>query len=251
MTREQQLAEAFVDLSDTLAEDVDPLTLLDRLVRHCVDLTGIDAAGVMLANARGGLRPAAATESRTTLTEILQAQIQEGPCIDAYTTGDVVHAEALADHEDRWPVFVPVARTAGYQGAHALPLRVRDQAVGALNLLTRRPTALTAAETGLLRALADVATVTVLTWDRAALLPADVSSRTQSVLSGKAVVDTACGMLAATADLTPHEAARRLFAYAARCRQRPTDVAEQLVRRGIAPQHVLKEQEPEGDAPRR
>ncbi|MFI6146990.1 GAF domain-containing protein [Streptomyces sp. NPDC051109] len=135
-TREQQLAEAFVDLSDTLADDVDPLTLLDRLVRHCVDLTGTDAACVMLANARGSLRPAAATEERTVLTEILQSEAQRGSCVEAHTTGAPVRADALADHAERWPAFVAVARAAGYGGAHALPPRARQQTLGALNLLS-------------------------------------------------------------------------------------------------------------------
>ncbi|MFJ6797647.1 GAF and ANTAR domain-containing protein [Streptomyces sp. NPDC091268] len=241
MTREQQLAEAFVDLSDTLADDVDPLTLLDRLVRHCVALTGIDAAGVMLANARGLLRPTAATDDRTTLTEIMQAQIRQGPCIDAYRTGFPVHAIALADHRDRWPAFVPLALAAGYQGAHALPLLVRGQSVGALNLLSNLPTTLTGAENRLLRALTDVATTAAVTWAREPLRPGDIVTRTQAVLSGKALVDTACGMLAATADMTPHEAVRRLHDCAAQHRTRPTELADRLVQRAIRPEDVLAE----------
>ncbi|MGW7451252.1 GAF domain-containing protein [Streptomyces sp. NPDC054787] len=238
-TREQRLAEAFVDLSDTLADDVDPLTLLDRLVRHCVELTGIDAAGVMLANARGSLRPAAATEARTTLTELLQAQVRQGPCVEAYLTGAPVHADALADHAQRWPAFVEVARAAGYESAHALPLRARQQSVGALNLLGGRPVTLGEAEIKLLRALADVATTAVLTWVREPLATDDIATRTQAALSGKALVDTASGMLAATAGLIPHEALRYLRAYAARRGRRPTEIAEQLVRRTVRPEVVL------------
>uniref|UniRef100_A0AAU2UXB8 Uncharacterized protein n=1 Tax=Streptomyces sp. NBC_00003 TaxID=2903608 RepID=A0AAU2UXB8_9ACTN len=49
MTREQQLAQAFVSLSDTYAHDLDPVLLLDRLTAHCVHLVGADAAGVMVA----------------------------------------------------------------------------------------------------------------------------------------------------------------------------------------------------------
>ncbi|WP_168714802.1 ANTAR domain-containing protein [Streptomyces sp. A0592] len=67
-------------------------------------------------------------------------------------------------------------------------------------------------------------------------------SRTQAVLSGKAVVDTARGMLAATAGITPHEAARYLHAYAAHHHHhRPTSVADRLVRRALTPEEVLHE----------
>ncbi|MEV7728863.1 GAF and ANTAR domain-containing protein [Streptomyces sp. NPDC087917] len=239
MTRERQLTEAFVDLSDTLADDVDPFTLLDRLAHHCVDLTGIDAAGVMIVNARGDLRPTVATEDRTILTELLQARTHQGPCVDAFTTGIAVHAIALVDHDDRWPDFVPVARAAGYEGAHAFPLRARDQTVGALNLLTRLPATLTGSEIRLLRALADVATTAVITWHRAPLRVADVLTRAQQALSGKAALDTASGMLAATAHITPHRATRHLQTYAARHHRRPTDIADLILIRAIRPQEVL------------
>ncbi|MGW7460232.1 GAF domain-containing protein [Streptomyces sp. NPDC054797] len=107
------------------------------------------------------MRPAAATEARTTLTELLQAQVRQGPCVEAHLTGAPVHADALADHAQRWPAFVEVARAAGYESAHAFPLRARQQSVGALNLLSGRPVTLGEAEIKLLRPLADVATTAV------------------------------------------------------------------------------------------
>ncbi|MGR4880322.1 GAF and ANTAR domain-containing protein [Streptomyces sp. LARHCF249] len=238
-TREQQLTEAFVALSDTLADDVDALVLLGRLARHSVALTDVDAAGVMLMNARGHLRPAAATEHTVELTEMWQAQIRQGPCIDAFTTGTAVHAADFETHQDRWPKFVPLARAAGYQGAHALPLLARGQAVGALNLLCHHPASLTGAETHLLRALANVATTALLTWDHTALRTEDITTRTQAALSGKAVFDTATGVLAATAHISPIQAAQHLRAYADRHHQRPTDIAAALVDRRITPRVVL------------
>ncbi|MFJ3966499.1 GAF domain-containing protein [Streptomyces sp. NPDC090036] len=232
-TREQQLTEAFVALSDTLGDNVDPLVLLGRLVHHSVALTPVDAAGVMLANTRGGLRSAITTEHAAELTEIWQAEVKQGPCIEAFTTGRVVHAPELASQQNRWPDFTPLALAAGYEGAHALPLRHRGQTIGALNLLVRHPTALTDADTTLLRALADVATTAVLAWDRQPLRPEDITTRTQTALIGKAIFDTASGMLAATADITPAEGASSLRAYADRHHLRPTDVADQLVRRTL------------------
>ncbi|GGX69690.1 GAF domain-containing protein [Streptomyces fructofermentans] len=187
--------------------------LLDRLARYCVDRTSVDAAGVMLANARGQLRPAVSTDARATLTEVMQAQIRQGPCIDAYTRGRQVHAVGLRDHQERWPVFVPLALAAGYEGAHALPLHVRGQALGALNLFSCRPSALSGMEPRLLRALADVAITAVLTWDRAPLRPDGIATRVQ----------------------------------AARTHLRPTDVADQLVRRLITPERVLDEVSDRGE----
>ncbi|MFJ6797299.1 GAF and ANTAR domain-containing protein [Streptomyces sp. NPDC091268] len=241
-TREQPVTEAFVALGDTLGRKVDPLVLLGRLIRHSVALTSIEAAGVMLANARGSLRSAITTEYGAELTEIWQSEVKQGPCIEGFTTGTAVHAPELAAQQDRWPDFVPLARAAGYEGAHALPLQQNGQTIGALNLLARTPVALTYTESTLLRGFADVVTTAVLAWDRQLLGPDDVTARTQAALSGKAVFDIASGMLAATADITPAEAAVRLHAYADHHQQRPTDIADQLVRRTLDPHTVLTPQ---------
>ncbi|AWZ09183.1 GAF and ANTAR domain-containing protein [Streptomyces sp. ICC4] len=221
MNRELEITEAFVSLTDTVADDVDPLTLLRRLVDHCVSLTAMDAAGVMLANARGRLQSVAVTEDRVELTEVFQIQVSEGPCIDAYRTGHPIQADDLADAGGRWPAFTPLARAAGFEAAHSFPLQLRGQNIGALNLL------------------AHTATTSVLTWSREPLRPYDIVTRTQAALSTKAVLDIALGMLAATAEISPAEAARHLHSYAAGHRQRTIDIAEDLVRRRMTPQSVL------------
>ncbi|GAA0290557.1 GAF and ANTAR domain-containing protein [Streptomyces polychromogenes] len=239
MNREQAITEAFVSLTDTLADDVDPLTLLRRLADHCVHLTALDAAGVMLVNARGRLQSAVVTEERVEITEMFQAQADEGPCIDAYNTGEPVHADDLTASEDRWPVFAPLALAAGFEAAHSFPLRLRGETIGALNLLARTPTSIPPQDARLLQALALVATTSVLTWSREPLRPYDIVTHTQAALSAKAVLDIASGMLAASAAITPAEAAQRLRAYAAVHHQRPADVADALVRRALTPQDVL------------
>ncbi|MFI1715098.1 GAF and ANTAR domain-containing protein [Streptomyces litmocidini] len=137
----------------------------------------------------------------------------------------------FAAYEERWPSFVPVARAAGYASAHALPLQVRGQRIGALNLLSHVPTSLSPSETTLLRGLANVASAAVVTWNRDLVRPTDIATRAHAALSAKALLDTATGMIAATEDITPREAARWPQAYAAQHHRRPTDVAEELVRR--------------------
>ncbi|MFJ3582246.1 GAF and ANTAR domain-containing protein [Streptomyces sp. NPDC090127] len=240
MTRERQLTEAFVSLTDVTADEVDPMVLLRRLVDHSVRLTSVDAAGVMLANARGQLRPVAATSGQVEMTEMLQGQIAQGPCVDAYVTGVPVHADDIGARADRWPAFVPLAEAAGFRAVHALPLRVRHQRVGALNLLAHGPTSLSADETHLLQALADTAATAVITWTSDPLRPFDIVTRAQAALSGKALVDTAIGMIAATAGIGPSRAAEHLSAYAAARGERVSEVAAQMVKRVLLPETVLR-----------
>ncbi|WP_392896630.1 GAF domain-containing protein [Streptomyces sp. LN699] len=237
MTRDQQLAEAFVGLGDTLADDVDPLTLLDRLVRNCVALTPVDAAAVILANVRGRLRVAAVTDDGVEATELFHLHPAQGPCADSFRLGAAVHAPDL--DAETWPEVTPLARRAGYRGAHGLPLRVRGQKVGALHLLTRDPTALTESDVALLQAMADVTLHAVAIWRANPPRPADVVTNTQAALATKAAVDTAAVMLAAAGSLAPHEARQALHIYSARRGQRAGRVAHELILRDLDPHAVV------------
>lgn len=80
--REQRVSEAFVALADTLIDDYDMIDLLDRLVAHCVALLAADAAGILLADHRGELRPVAASSEDAQTMELLQLQADEGPCLE-------------------------------------------------------------------------------------------------------------------------------------------------------------------------
>ncbi|MCX5071641.1 GAF domain-containing protein [Streptomyces sp. NBC_00513] len=239
MTRDQQLAEAFVGLGDNLADDVDPLTLLDRLVRNCVALTPVDAAAVMLANVRGRLRAAAVTDDGAEATELFHFHPAQGPCADSFRLGAAVHAPDLDAAAEAWPDVAPLARRAGYRGAHGMPLHVRDQKVGALHLLTRDTTALTESDVALLQAMADVTIKAVATWRANPPRPADVVANTQAALATKAAVDTAAVLLAAAGSLAPHEARQALHTYSVRRGQRAGRVAHALILRDLDPHAVV------------
>lgn len=239
MNREQQLAEALVGLADSLADDIDPVVLLDRLVLGCADLSGADAVGVMVANARGELRLMAVTDSRAALLEFFQLQIDEGPCVDCYRTGERIDAPDLGDSARRWPQAVPLARAQGFQAAHALPLRVRHQTVGAVNLLLSAPGGLPSHELDLVQALADVTAVALVNWNPHPLRPSDVSSSVQRAVAAKATVDVATGMIAEFGALSPGEAHMALRTWSAQNGRRLTDVAHGLVRRTLSMAEVL------------
>ncbi|MER6420892.1 GAF and ANTAR domain-containing protein [Streptomyces sp. NPDC001137] len=231
MNREQQLAEALVGLADSLADDVDPVVLLDRLVLHCLDLVGADAVGVMIAGLRGELRLMAVTDQRAALTEFFQLQTDEGPCVDCYRKSERIDAPDLGDSAHRWPHVAPYAREHGFRSAHALPMRVHHQTVGALNLLLTTPGGLPALDLHLAQALADVTTVALVNWSPHALRPTDVSSSVQRAVAAKATVDIATGMIAEHGGLSLPDARSALAAWATRNGRRLTDVAHGLVQR--------------------
>ena len=167
--REELISRAFVSLADTLVDEYDVIDLLDRLVGYSVELLAADAAGIVLADARGGLRAVAASSEDAQLMELLQLQSDQGPCLDCVRSGSPVNVIDLTvpAAADRWPVFAAaVADSVAFRSVHALPLRLRGEAIGALNLFHRQPGPLPPVDLSLGQALADVATIGILSRTR-------------------------------------------------------------------------------------
>ncbi|MFC9281296.1 GAF domain-containing protein [Streptomyces collinus] len=239
MSREQQLAEAVAGLADPFADDVDPVVLVDRLARACVDITGADAVGVMVASTRGDLRTLAVTDERAAFMELFQLQTDEGPCLDCYREGRRVDARDMSARTDRWPLLAPFALRSGFGSVHAVPLRVHRQTVGAVNLLIREPGGLPPLDLELAQTLADITAVALVNWTPDRVRPADVSGRVQAALAAKATVDMASGMIAEAGGLSLTEARAALRARAGGHHGRLIDTAQALVRRTLSPRDVL------------
>lgn len=241
--REQELADAFVGLADTLAHDVDPVVLLDRLARHCVEIIGADAVGVMMATLRGDLRSMAVTDDAAGFLELLQLQSGEGPCLDCYRGRAPVDAPDLEGRSVLWPQWTALALRHGYRAAHALPLRVHQQTVGAVILLLAAPGGLPAADLRLAQALADVAALALVHWSPEPVRPSDIHTRIQAAVAAEATVEMATGMLAEQGGLSLPEALSALRAYTAHQGSRLIDTSQALVCRALAPEVVLAQRE--------
>ena len=133
------LSEAFVELTDTMVAGFDVIDFLHVLTDRSVQLLDVSAAGLLLADPRGELRVVAASSEAARLLELFQLQNDQGPCLDCFRTGRPVAAGDLAAAAARWPRFAPAAQRAGFTAVQALPMRLRDQVIGALNLFRAVP----------------------------------------------------------------------------------------------------------------
>src|ERR1700683_186409 len=156
------LSDTFVELADTMVADFDVIDFLHLLTDRSVVLLSASAAGVMLADPRGELRVAASSNEAAGLLELFQIQNDQGPCLDCFRTGRAVTAADLAGPVQQWPRFAAPARGSGSGAVGALPMRLRDQVIGALNLFRAAPGAFDPAELRIGQALADVAHIALL-----------------------------------------------------------------------------------------
>ena len=242
--RERLLADAFVGLADTLVDDYDIIDVLDRLVGHSVALLPADAAGIMLVDLQGHLRVAASSSEESDWTELMQIQADEGPCVECVRTGRPVTVTDLDEAEARWPRFTAALRgrrspDAGrFRSVHALPLRLRGEAIGGMNLFHTRPGPLPDADLRLGQALADVATIGILQ-ERTIRHGEVLGQQLQHALNIRVVIEQAKGVLAQLGNLPMDAAFEHLRRYARSHRLLLGDVARRVVDdRGFA-RHLL------------
>src|SRR5512142_1252787 len=98
-SREASLARAFVRLADTLASDFDIVDFLQGLSTDAVEILEAEAAGVMLADPRGGLRLIASSDERMRLLELFELQGAQGRPVP----GRVLHGPGRAGERSRQP----------------------------------------------------------------------------------------------------------------------------------------------------
>ncbi|WP_420033269.1 GAF and ANTAR domain-containing protein [Streptomyces sp. cg28] len=226
MARQQRLAEVFVEIADSLIDDFDVLDLLQRLSARCVELLDVSAAGILLADGHGELQVIAASDEHTRLLELFAQQHDQGPCVDCFRSGaartniDLCSSRAATD----WPRFTPRARATGFVMTHAIPLRLRDRVVGALNLFQITTHRLDDDGIALAQALADIATITIL---QQRTLEQSHVEKTQldSALTSRILVEQVKGMLAERWNVSVDEAFHAFRSYARSHHLRLTDLA--------------------------
>ncbi|MFI5807705.1 GAF and ANTAR domain-containing protein [Streptomyces sp. NPDC051561] len=229
--REQRVASAFVELADTLLDGFDVIDFLQRSAARCVELLDVSAAGLMLVNQRGQLQGVASSAESSQLTGLLEVQQEEGPCLDCFRTGTAVEPVLLGDPATvaRWPLFAPQAAALGNAATYAVPLRLREQVIGALNLFVAAPGPVPGpGELELAQAFADAATIGILQ-QRTPQQDELLTGQLQSALSGRVRLDQAKGMVAERWGISVDEGFDAVRAYARSTGRPLSEVATALV----------------------
>ncbi|KTR40331.1 hypothetical protein NS263_08080 [Curtobacterium oceanosedimentum] len=200
--RERRLIDAFLVATRTLVGDYDVVEMLQTLVDEIAGTFELDAAGITLANQDGELEVVAATSTRTALLELMQLEAGEGPCVEAYADGEPRHADTVDELRMRWPSFAVAAEAAGFASVHSIPLRSRDVVLGSMNLFRSAPGALAERDLAAVRALTDVATISILQ-QRSTDQAARTQEQLRRALDSRVAIEQAKGFLANTHQVDP------------------------------------------------
>ena len=143
LTRDQQLAEAFAEISRVLLAEPDVQRTLDKMCALLVEtVDGCDHAVVTVVSDHHLESPAASDDLGPTV-DAIQFEVGDGPCVEAIKGHETVVTDDLTT-ETRWPRFSRRAVDAtGVRSMLAFRMFVAADTLGSLNLYSKRPGAFT------------------------------------------------------------------------------------------------------------
>jgi GAF domain-containing protein len=218
----RQVAEAFVELSDTTVTGFALPAYLHRLAGHSVDLLGIQAAGVLLRD-----RPDA-PDKHTVQLDARVLQTQEGAAVDCLGTGVPVRCHDLTTAHARWPEYTRAAHSAGFRSVYAFPMQRRGRTVGTLEVFAASTVGLGDDDVALGQALADVAAIGILN-ERDARSQGVLIDQLQGALDSRVAIEQAKGVLAERFEIDMDTAFTAMRGYARSNGSRLLDVARTVI----------------------
>ena len=212
------LRQALEQLADLRTTPVTVEEALDRVVASADALFGGDGTALMLVDRDQVLRNLAVSDPRAALLEELQAEHEEGPCVDAFDDKEPVAADDLS-REDRWPAFSPDAARRDLLAVLASPIPYSEQAVGVVAVFATEPHPWTGAEREAIVAFTELVALLILN-AMEATERGRLAAELQVALDSRVVIEQAKGVLVGRHGLTTRQAFERLRR-AARDQRRP------------------------------
>ena len=131
----------------------------------CVELLGVDGAGITLMSAGGAVAAGYASDAAALSLEELQSTVGDGPIADAYSGGvPVVEPDLGGAGARRWAGFSRGAVAAGICAVFSFPLQVGAARLGVFTLYRTIPGALDGATHSDAVVVAELITRMMLAW---------------------------------------------------------------------------------------
>jgi hypothetical protein len=241
-------------ITGLLITQPDPWQVLETIVASAIGLLDVEAAAVVLADPRGGLRVVISSDERMQLVELIRLScVEGGPSARGIAENTVVRIPDLAvqtggaaqtggagetDQGDQGARdLLEAAAAVGVRGLGVWPLRLDHHAVGALVTVWSDLRAQSPAQDLLGQALADLA-VLGLVQERDARRTERLAERSLTALNDRAQLLQAVGILAATLRVNPDTAHELLGAYSGRAHQPALRVAYALTTGELDPHEL-------------
>lgn len=221
---EQELAEAFAEITRVLLAEPDVQHTLDKMCHWLVGtVEGCDHAVVTLVTAHG-FDSTASSDEVGPAVDAIQFEADEGPCVQAIREHMTLHVDDLTS-ETRWPKFSRRAsETTGVRSMLAFRLFLSEDTLGSLNLYSKQPRAFTDESVAVGTIFATHAAVAL----RAAQARENLAQLRQ-VLQGRELVAQAKGILMGRRGISSEAALEMLCRSAERLKIELRELARRVV----------------------
>ena len=207
--------------------------VLYDLADRTTTLLGVAGAGVCLAEG-DRLRFVTGVNDATVRLEQTQERTQQGVCVESFRSGEVVRLDDVAELDGRWPEFETEARAVGVAAMVAIPMRLDDDVLGAVNVYSAERRAWSEDDVATAQVLADMATSYLV---NASELQKSrrTAEQLNEALQSRVVIEQAKGILSAERKIPMDQAFEALRRHARGHNANLRTVAEAVVHLGLRP----------------
>ena len=179
-------------------------------------------------------RPAAIADGPwSKLLDELQYAEHEGPCLDAFRTGNVFRVRDIAN-DPRWSSYLPRATAEGARSLLSMPMTAMGKVIGALNIYSREVDAFDATAASIANIVAAHAGVASQV-SAAYFEHRDLAQQLTAAMTSRAVIEQAKGVIIATERCDPDTAFASLTKVSQHANRKLRDIAADVVRSGSWP----------------
>jgi GAF domain-containing protein len=220
------LARHLSSLASLDAED-DLQGAMQQLTSAAKALLRVDGAGLMLADARGELRWATASDQQTQIIEEGQERLGEGPCVNAFAERAPM-AMRDATTEPQWGKITDVVTGQEMQAGLSVPVQLEGGPIGSLDLYSAAPRDWDQAEISAAQVYAALA-ATLLCQAAAAQVKGRLAKQLQVALEHRSRIERAKGMVMMQEGMDDAAAFERLRGVARSSRRPLIDVVNEVL----------------------
>ena len=221
------LARNLSSLAELDAEQ-DLARAMQQLAGAAKALLRVDGAGLMLADERGELRWATASDQETQVVEEGQERLGQGPCVNAFIERAPM-AMRDATKEPHWGKITDVVTGQEMRAGLSVPVQLEGGPIGSLDLYSAKPRDWDQAEISAAQVYAALA-ATLLSQAAAAQVKGRLADQLQAAFEHRNRIERAKGMLMVREGIDDAAAFERLRR-AARSSRRPLiDVVHDVLR---------------------
>ncbi|HTW20134.1 MAG TPA: GAF and ANTAR domain-containing protein [Mycobacteriales bacterium] len=221
-------------LTDTLTDDYGLVGQLDLLAGAATRLVGGAAAVVLLDDQQGRLAVMASTSEKIRRLAVTELEQGHGPALQCMRSGRTVSLDDFSADQALWAQYLVAARDSGFQAALAVPLRLREEVIGVLEILYDIAPATTVPLQREAAFLAEAAAIGIL-HQRINRRVVELAEQLQHALNSRVVIEQAKGMLAERRQLSMDAAFEALRHHARSHNVKLNEIAAQVIARTLDP----------------